>query len=262
MLYIVKYNNPTSFMKEWAKDPNIKLEKDGKITSTSTSYKKSNVPGTKVLFSPKCSSSGKMLIDMDQATINKEIEKINFYNKDGVQIKEAPLGTQNHDFWKSEHAHMWIEGGEARLDDTLPKDKIMLAAMRLDNEFWFKGSQKPFLKGVHKWIVYPVNGAISEIVEEETESMKAVKVLFPMDHEKAVNIARVMGRSIDIKTDPDVVKATLYRLITAEKDLPCVDGKTNLQKFQELSLGKQEGLNLEALANDSKAFFEKRGGYY
>lgn len=260
MQYLVKYHNPSSFMKEWAKDPNIKIEVDGRTQTTSTVYKKSNVPGTKVLFSP--SFKGKMLVDMDQATLNKHVAELYIYGKDGKQITEAPLGTQNHAFWMSEHAYLMIEGGEAKLDDKLPKDAIMIAAMKMDNSFWFKGSSKPFVKGINVWIVSQLDDTTNEVVEEESAAMQAVEALATMGHEKRISIAKIFGKTLDSKTDPEVVKAILFREITTNKNMMTADGKTNLAKFMELVKSSNSELNIETLANESKQYFEKRGGYY
>lgn len=261
MIYVVKYTNPNSFMKEWAKDPAIKVESDGKPITTGVSYKNANVPGTSVLFTPGF-SNGKMLIDLTQDQINEIVSELKLYDKRGNEIKEAPLGTQNHPFWMSEFAYHLIEGGQTRLDDNLPKDRLILAGMRMDREYWFKGSSKPFVKGVHKWMVYPIEESINEIVEEESGSMEAVKLLGPMNHEKRVNIAKILGKPIDIKSDPEIVYATLFRLITTEKNLIAADGKTFLQKFLELARAGNAELNVEALVRDSTKYFEKRGGYY
>lgn len=263
MLYIIRYNNPTSFMKEWAKDPAIKVESaEGKIQTTSMSYKKSNVPGTKVLFTPKY-ADGQMQIALTQDELNAEVRRLNAYDKDGVLLTEAPLGTNNHDFWLSEYVYLWIEAGEAKLNDDLPRDKILLAAMRKDKSFYFKSENaKPFVKGVSKWVVTKLEGNDNEIVEEEGPAMKAAKLLMSMNHERKLSIARIMGRPVDNRTDPEIVTAILFRIITTEKGEASIDGKTNLQKFLELATSSDSELNLDALANDSKAFFEKRNGCY
>lgn len=248
-------------MKEWAKDPTIKVEHNGVNTSTQMTYKKSSVPGTKVLFTPKC-VEGKMQLAMTQDELNDAVKDLQFYTQ-GKQVMEAPLGTQNHDFWKSEYAYLFIESGEAKLDDSLPKDKIILAAMRMDPTYYFKGeSTKPPVGSVVKWYVTPLDGKSVAVVEEEADSMKASTYLFSMDFEKQKNILKIMGREVAENTDPEVVKSTLFRMITTDKDLFFADGITFLAKFLSLASGSNEDVNINALVNDAKKFFDKKGGYY
>lgn len=248
-------------MKEWAKDPTIKVENNGINTTTQMTYKKSSVPGTKVLFTPKC-VEGKMQLAMSQDELNLAVDELQFYIG-GKQVKEAPLGTQNHDFWKSEYAYLFIEQGEAKLDDSQPKDRIILAGMRMDPAYYFKGeTTKPPVSSVVKWYVTPLDGKSVAVVEEEADSMKAVTFLMSMDFEKQKNILKIMGREVAENTDPEVVKSTLFRMITTDKDLFFADGITFLAKFMTLAAGSNEEVNINALANDAKKYFDKKGGYY
>lgn len=261
MIYSVRYKNEQSFMREWAKDPTIKVEQEGKNVSTQMTYKKSSVPGTKVLFAIKFYDN-RMQLALDQTELNKAVKDLEFY-LDGKQVTEAPMGTQNHPFWKSDYAYLFIEQGEAKLDDSLPKDKIILAAMRKDDTFYFKGeTTKPPVKAIVKWLVTPLDGKSVAVVEEEADSMKAVAHLMTMDFEKQKNILKIMGREVAENTDPEVVKSTLFRMITTDKDLFYGDGVTFLAKFMTLAIGSNDEVNVQALVNDCKKFFDKKGGYY
>ncbi len=262
MIYSINYTNNQSFMKEWAKDPGIKLEKDGRTSGTGMVYRKASVPGTTVNFAPKF-ADGKMQIALSQEELNQAVEDLNFFDKEGTQIKTAPLGTNNHAFWKSEHAYLFIEGGEARLDDSEPKGKIMLAAMRKDIHFYFLGENgKPPVASMVKWTVKPIDSKHTAIVEDEANSMQAVKFLLASDYEKQLNILNCMGRQMSDKTDPEVIQSTLYRMITTDRDLFASEGVTNLQKFTTLAKGSNEDVNVLSLVNNCKKYFEKRQGYY
>ena len=261
MIYSLRYHNEQSFMKEWAKDPSIKIESEGKTLTTNNTYKKTSVPGTAVNFAPKFAEN-KMQIAMTQEELNKAVKELEYY-VNGVQITEAPLGTQDHAFWKSEHAYLFIEKGEGKLDDEFPKDRIMIAAMRKDKSFYIKGETgKPPVRGIVKWILTPLDGKTAQVVDEQGDAMKASKLLFSMDYETQLSILKILGKNVSDKTDPEIVKAMLFNLITTEKDMFASDGITYLQKFLSLATGSNDDININALVNDSKKFFEKRTGYY
>ncbi len=260
MIYAITYDYKQSFMKEWAKDPLIKIEQDGKSTSTDMTYKSSSVPGTSVLFTPKFDN--KMLLKMTQEELNQKVEELNYYI-DGVQVKSAPLGTNNHPFWMSEHAYFRIENGSEKLNDEYPKDSIILAAMRMDNRFYFVGeTSKPPVKSVVRWYVRKIDGGNVEVVDEEKDSLEATRLLLSMDHETKVETAKIMNKRVDFKTDPEVVTAILHRAITTDKNIAFDGTKNQLTKFLELARGSGEDLKIEGLANAAMRFFEKRGQNY
>lgn len=249
-------------MKEWAKDPGIRvMNEDGKSELTTMSYKKSSVPGTVVLFTAKYYDN-KVQLAMTQDELNKAVRAMEIYIG-GKQITEAPIGTLDHDFWKSEFAYHRIEKGETKLDDSDPKERYVLAAMRKDKEFYFKeaGSPPPS-KSMVKWTVIPLDAKSTQIVEEEGDSIQAVKQLSTMDYDKQISILKIYGKKVDGKTDPKIVEAMLFRIITSEKDEMFSDGITNLQKFLSLSLGSNADININAIANDAKIYMEKRNGMY
>lgn len=264
MRYSVDYVYENSFMKEWAKDPAIKTtDENGRDVSTGTVYRKANVPGTVVAFAPKYEEGKGMQLAMTQDKLNEMVRKMQIFTKDGKQITEAPLGTQNHDFWKSEHAYLIINGGHIDLDDEYPRDAIMLAAMRNDWHYYFKGEASgPPVKSMVRWMVTPIDSKHSAIVENESQAMKAVKMLHAMDYETQLFVSKIMGKEMSAKTDPSIVEATLFRMITSERDFMNTDGMTNLEKFIQLATAGNEELNLEALANDAKRLFIKKNGIY
>lgn len=264
MRYSVDYVYENSFMKEWAPDPMIKtVNENGKEVSTGMTYRKANVPGTVVLITPKYDEGTGMQLKMTQEQLNDCVERMQIYNKDGVQIKTAPLGTDNHEFWKNSHGSILISGGHADLNDENPKDAIVLAGMRKDKHFYFKGETAgPPVKSVVRWYVTPVDSKFAPVVESEEQSMDAVKVLYAMDYQTQLFVAKIMGREMSEKTDPKIVEATLFRMITTDREQINSDGQTNIQKFTQLAKAGNEELNLEALANDAKRLFQKRSGIY
>ena len=264
MKYSVDYVYENSFMKEWAPDPMIKtINEDGKEVSTGMPYRKANVPGTVVLITPKYEEGKGMQLKMTQEELNKNVLKMQIFTKDGKQITEAPLGTDNHDFWKNGHGSILINSGHADLDDELPKDAIVLAGMRKDKHFYIKGETAgPPVKSVVRWIITPIDSKHAPVVESEEQSMDAVKTLYAMDYQTQLFVAKIMGREMSEKTDPKIVEATLFRMITTEREQINSDGLTNIQKFIQLAKAGNDELNLEALANDAKRLFLKKSGIY
>lgn len=261
--YTVTYHNETSFMKEWTSNPTIKTDLgNDKSKPSNMTYKKTNVPGTKVYFHPKF-VDGSIQIALTQDEVNACVSRMSVYDDKGNQIKEAPLKSLGHPFWRTETLGMWIEGGKCKLNDADDKQKLILASMRKDREFYFVGeSDKPYVPGVHKWKVSQIGGKHTEEVRNMGEVMKATEYLIKMDYQKQIAVSKAMNEEVAPETDPTVLQAKLFKLITVDKDIRIYNGgPTYLQKFLSLCTANEGELNVQRMVFDGKKkLFNKKNG--
>ena len=263
MKYSINYVHKNSFIKEWARDKSIKTMQDGREVSTGMTYNKANVPKTNFNFCIKYDESQRtMAIDLSQEELNKIVVGMNIF-EDGVQLKEAPLGTNNHPFWKSSETNLMISEGNIMLDDEIPRDQLILSGMRMDKKFHFKESNKP-MNTTCRWVVTPFTEKNSSVVEEVDESMEAVKLISVMDHSQKLAILKACGKPLSKDADEKVTDAILFKMVTKDAEVHVNRETTNLQMFMKMAKANKDTLNIMTITHESKAagLFTKKGNHY
>lgn len=262
-IYTFYYTKKNAFMNYKGKTSNLNTYgKDNELINEKTN-KKQNVPGAFNVYTPR-RKGNKILIDMDQDSLNTLVKEMHWYDDSGKKIEEAPINNASSPFWTHSRCYKHISLDGFALNDEDPEDRFWLAVFRADNYFIFKNEStskiSPVILNRARFTAQKLGSEISENVDRAMEGIKANKRLDKLSDEKKVLVLRAMGTNIEAYTGDDkeriesfnnTVTATLYSKITDFKD-EINDGERNIDKFMRLSLDESGDTQLTAQVNHAK----------
>ncbi len=267
MLYTVNYTKKNTFMSVKGTPEKRRITAEGEIVDEGK-YTQPTVPGASRVYRPKYSlRKRRYLVNLSQEELNALVKEMHLYEDNGAQIVDAPLTNESAPFWKHVSTSLYMENMSATLDDENPRDKFFIKCFESDPQFKMLGDEvNPAIAANVRFTIAKAEENVAKIDQATDQSMKAAELLNAMDYEKQVNILRAMG--IDSKNpDPKVVKNTLFRRITEEKNLRNVTGglETNIEAFLRLATTTSEDLNLQGLierARQSRVINKAKDGKY
>lgn len=266
MKYTVNYTKRSFFKNKI----DIKsIDKNGSELISGT-YKKNVSPGSIIKWRLKFNGAigvNRFPLDISQDKLNELVRDIQFFDKNGVEIKTANLRNPADPFLTHDNLICTFEGGTRILDDEVPLDRFFLICFKADREFYFVDDDSDKSIGKSALTKYTVTKAGYENKETSKgidEGLEAAAYLKDMSFERQVQILKAFGVQM-VNPDPIIVKNTLYSKISDKKDA-LSDGRRNIEKFLDLAKAPSSELNLRDLITDAfgKGIIIKKSGnkYY
>lgn len=254
MIYTVNYTKKNSFMNVKGIPEKRRVTPEGDILDEGK-YVQPTVPGASRVYRPKYSLRKKRyLVNMTQEELDKLVKDMHIYDADGNQILSAPLSNEAAPFWRHKDIRLFMENMSITLDDDVPRDKFFLKCFEADPQFKLVTEEvNPAVAANVRFTISKAEENVAKVDRDADRSMRAVEILNSMDYSKQVSILKAMG--IDSKNpDPKIVKNTLFRKITDEKNLRIGHtAESNIDAFLRLAESSTEELNLQALIEQARA---------
>lgn len=266
MIYTVNYSKKNSFMTSRGTPEKRRVTPEGDVIDEGK-YVQPTVPGASRIYRPKFSlRKRRYLINLTQEELNRLVQDMRVYDDNGKQITEAPLSNEHAPFWHHRDTKLLMESMSVTLDDSVPKDLFFLKCFEADPGFKLLGEDiNPAIAANVRFTIAKAEDNVAKIDRDMDRSMRAVELLNAMGYDKQVSVLRAMG--IDSRNpDPGVVKTTLFKKITDDKNLRTGhSAENNLDLFLRLANATSEELNLQAIveqARNSRVINKSSDGKY
>lgn len=207
--------------------------------------------------------------NLTQEELNSLVESIGLTYKrgsrEGELITKANPRNVADPFFVHEDLTISFESGLADLRKS-PKDYLFYKWMEEDKRFSFASEQEGDLRNARtEYLVYKSGELEKKSAKKNLEVMDAVGKLSKMDFDTQKKVLRAMGVEV-ADPDPDVLKSTLYEMITDGKDAKVYRGaQRNIESFMKYAEASQEELSVRGYFEESLLkgiIYRKSGNRY
>lgn len=189
------------------------------------------------------------LIDMEAKELNEVAEKMGFVDRQkGVPITTANKYNRLDAFFTNLELALWVDNGGVILDDDTPDGKFWLSVARANPKDFDidNGEKNPLVASRQSFSVMTAEKTKQEYSKDNTETLRALKILLALDYKTKKDVARAFEITIGTDPEPALLDEVLSLKINQEKDLKSKDGMRNIEFFLSLTDMPKEELELRA----------------
>jgi hypothetical protein len=248
-------------------DPTIyKEDMEGNKVPSGT-YRSNTIPGTFAIKKIKWNATKRKYdLDIDPKLLDELVKDMGFFSKNGDAIVTANIRNQMDPFFAHNDLFFKIENGANSIDDSTAFGRLQAIWMKQQPEYEFKGeASNPALNALRNYTISTT--AIDNEVEAKIidKTIEAIELLNAMTYDIQCSLLKAMGVAVR-GAEPSIVKATLFRKVTDDKNLvPQGSSKNNIDLFLELAREESSVINLKGIVTMAKEYgmvAKSKNGFY